>query len=33
MDPEESVRPIDALREGKVEAVVAAAHSFVEAFS
>jgi excisionase family DNA binding protein len=33
MDPERSVRPIDALREGKVDAVVAAAHSFLEAFS
>jgi hypothetical protein len=31
--PEKSVRPIEALREGKVEAVVAAAHSFLEAFS
>jgi excisionase family DNA binding protein len=33
MDSEKSVRPIDALREGKVDAVVAAAHSFLEAFS
>ena len=33
VDPERSVRPIDALRLGKVEAVVAAAHSFLEAFS
>jgi excisionase family DNA binding protein len=33
VDPENSVRPIEALREGKVEAVVAAAHSFLEAFS
>jgi excisionase family DNA binding protein len=33
VDPEVSVRPIDALREGKVDAVVAAAHSFLEAFS
>jgi excisionase family DNA binding protein len=33
VDPGISVRPIDALRERKVEAVVAAAHSFVEAFS
>jgi excisionase family DNA binding protein len=33
IDPEGSVRPIKALREGKVEAVVAAAHSFLEAFS
>jgi excisionase family DNA binding protein len=33
LDPEKSVRPIDALRQGKVDAVVAAAHSFLEAFS
>jgi excisionase family DNA binding protein len=33
LDPERSLRPIDALREGRVEAVVAAAHSFLEAFS
>jgi excisionase family DNA binding protein len=33
VDPEKLVRPIEALREGKVEAVVAAAHSFLEAFS
>jgi excisionase family DNA binding protein len=33
LDPESSVRPIDALRQGKVDAVVAAAHSFLEAFS
>jgi excisionase family DNA binding protein len=33
LDPEVSVRPIDALRQGKVEAVVAAAHSFLEAYS
>jgi hypothetical protein len=32
VDSENSVRPIDALRQGKVEAVVAAAHSFLEAF-
>jgi excisionase family DNA binding protein len=32
VDPEKSVRPIDALRQGKVEAVVAAAHSFLEAW-
>jgi len=32
LDPEVSVRPIDALRQGKVEAVVAAAHSFLEAW-
>jgi excisionase family DNA binding protein len=33
VDPEVSVRPIDALRQGKVDEVVAAAHSFLEAFS
>ena len=33
VDSEHLVRPIDALRQGKVEAVVAAAHSFLEAFS
>jgi excisionase family DNA binding protein len=33
VDSENSVRPIDELRQGKVEAVVAAAHSFLEAFS
>jgi excisionase family DNA binding protein len=33
LDSEKSVRPIEVLREGKVEAVVAAAHSFLEAFS
>jgi len=33
VDPESLVRPIDALRHGKVDAVVAAAHSFLEAFS
>jgi excisionase family DNA binding protein len=33
VDPEKSVRPIEALREGRVDAVVAAAHSFLEAFS
>jgi excisionase family DNA binding protein len=33
VDPDRSVRPIEALREGKVDAVVAAAHSFLEAFS
>ena len=32
VDPEREVRPIEALREGKVEAVVAAAHSFLEAY-
>lgn len=33
VDSEKSVRPIEALRDGKVEAVVAAANSFREAFS
>jgi hypothetical protein len=33
VDPQESARPIDALRQGKVDAVVAAAHSFLAAFS
>jgi excisionase family DNA binding protein len=33
IDPETSVRPIDALRDGKMDAVIAAAHSFLEAFS
>ena len=33
VDPEGSVRPIKALREGRVDAVIAAAHSFLEAFS
>jgi excisionase family DNA binding protein len=33
VDPENLVRPIDALRQGKVEAVVAAARSFLEAVS
>jgi excisionase family DNA binding protein len=33
LDPERSVRPIDALRQGNVDAVVAAAHSFLEALS
>jgi hypothetical protein len=33
VDSERSVRPNDALRQGKVSAVVAAAHSFLEAFS
>jgi excisionase family DNA binding protein len=32
VDPEREVRPIEALREGKVDAVVAAAHSFLEAY-
>jgi excisionase family DNA binding protein len=33
VDPEKSQRPIEALRAGKVAAVVAAAHSFLEAFT
>jgi excisionase family DNA binding protein len=33
VDPEVSVRPIDALRDGRVDDVVAAANSFLEAFS
>jgi excisionase family DNA binding protein len=33
VDPENSVRPIEALRQGKIDAVVAAAHSFLEAFT
>jgi excisionase family DNA binding protein len=33
VDPESSVRPIDALHQGKAGAVVAAARSFLEAFS
>jgi excisionase family DNA binding protein len=33
IDPDNLVRPIEALREGKVDAVIAAAHSFLEAFS
>ena len=33
IDPDRSVRPIDALRDGKIDAVIAAAHSFLEAFS
>jgi excisionase family DNA binding protein len=33
VDPENSVRPIEALREGRVDAVVVAAHSFLEAFA
>lgn len=33
VDPEREVRPIDALKHGNVEAVIAAAHSFLEAFS
>jgi excisionase family DNA binding protein len=33
IDSEKLVRPIDALREGKVDVVVTAAHSFLEAFT
>jgi excisionase family DNA binding protein len=33
LNPDKPMRPIDALRQGKVDAVVAAAHSFLEAFS
>lgn len=33
LDPEKQVRPIEALRGGKVDAVVGAAHSFLEAFA
>jgi excisionase family DNA binding protein len=33
VDPDSLVRPIEALRAGKTAAVVAAAHSFLEAFS
>jgi excisionase family DNA binding protein len=33
LDPQGSERPIDALKAGKVDAVVAAAHSFLEAFT
>jgi excisionase family DNA binding protein len=33
IDPRTSKRPIDALRAGEVDAVVAAAHSFLEAFT
>jgi excisionase family DNA binding protein len=33
VDPDREVRPIEALREGKVDAVVAAARSFLAAFS
>src|SRR5258708_5336375 len=33
LDPDKPMRPIDVLRQGKVDAVVAAAHSFLEAFS
>ena len=33
VDAEKSVRPIEALRAGKVEEVVAAANSFLDAFT
>ena len=33
VDPDRLLRPIDALRDGKIDAVIAAAHSFLEAFS
>lgn len=33
IDPQTSKRPIDALKAGEVDAVVAAAHSFLEAFT
>jgi excisionase family DNA binding protein len=33
IDPRASKRPIDALKAGEVDAVVAAAHSFLEAFT
>jgi len=33
LDPDKPMRPIDALRQGKVDDVVAAAYSFLEAFS
>jgi excisionase family DNA binding protein len=33
LDPDKPMRPIDVLRQGKADAVVAAAHSFLEAFS
>jgi len=33
VDPDRSLRPIDALKAGAGEAVVAAAHSFLDAFS
>jgi len=33
VDPDNSVRPIEALREGKVDAVVGAANSYLDAFS
>jgi excisionase family DNA binding protein len=33
VDPQEQVRPMDALKHGQPDAVMAAAHSFLEAFS
>jgi excisionase family DNA binding protein len=33
VDPDRSLRPINALKAGAVETVVAAAHSFLDAFS
>jgi hypothetical protein len=33
VDPDRSLRPIDALKAGGVGAVIAAAHSFLDAFS
>jgi len=33
MDPNGLRRPIDALKAGEIDAVVAAAHSFLEAFT
>jgi hypothetical protein len=33
IDPHTSIRPIDALKAGEIDAVVAAAHSFLEAFT
>ncbi len=33
VDPQASRRPIDALKAGEIDAVVAAAHSFLEAFT
>jgi excisionase family DNA binding protein len=33
VDPERQILPFEALRDGRVDAVVAGAHSFLEAFS
>jgi excisionase family DNA binding protein len=33
IDPESSKRPVDALKAGEIDAVLAAAHSFLEAFT